>query len=85
MLAIFDSLKAAEDYCAEIDAALGYPRAGDPADEYPRGWTLRWAVPRAHPDGKSWMVKVPPKMDLPAGAKSTVEKLDASWSPAVMP
>lgn len=81
MIALFDTEKAALDYCAELDAALGYPRAGVPEAPYPIGWTLTWATPRAHPDGKSWMVKVPPKFAPPETATATTEKLDAAWSP----
>lgn len=85
MIAIFDTLAAADAYCAEIDAALGYPCAGVPEQPYPLGWTLTWGTPRPHPVSSLWMVKVPPKFSPPETASETVEKLDASWSPAVMP
>lgn len=85
MIAIFDTEEAAQAYCAAVDAAIGYPRAGAPKHPYPLGWTLTWGIPRKHPDGNAWMVKVPPGMAPPETATSTVEKIDASWSPPVTP
>jgi len=81
VIAIFDTEGAAQAYCAELDTTLGYPCAGVPEQPYPAGWTLTWGAPRQHPTDALWMVKIPPGREAPETATSTVEKLDASWSP----
>jgi hypothetical protein len=84
VIAIFDTAGAAQAYCDEIDAALGYPCAGVPADEYPRGWTLTWATPNKHATDDLWSVKVCADARAPAVPANTgvVAKLPDGWYPA---
>lgn len=43
---VFDTQAEADAYIEECDKAIGYPMPGVPAQPYPKGWTLTYAVPR---------------------------------------
>lgn len=81
-LALFDTLEAAQAYCDERDAELGYPVL----DKHPRTGELRIVtarcdVPRPHPsgDGRAWCT-VDETAPSPKGA-AIVDELPKDWQP----